>query len=109
LALRCRNSAYFIAILFVSPPRSKGKSAALGVAGLLPQAVRERAKAAGQDVLAYLEQIIARELAAPLSLMEAAEPIARAVDAAGVSDAEFTSALTEVRNAARRDRRHKSA
>jgi hypothetical protein len=42
---------------------------------------------------------------APLSLAEAAEPLARAVDAAGVSDDEFTSILVQARDAVRRDRR----
>ena len=69
--------------------------------------LKERALAAGQDITHYLEQLIAKELAAPLSLAEAAEPLARAVDAAGVSDDEFTSVLIEARDASRRDRRHK--
>ena len=63
--------------------------------------------AAGQDVTRYLEQLITKELAAPLSLAEAAEPLARAVDAAGASDDEFTSVLIEAHQASRRDRRHK--
>jgi hypothetical protein len=67
--------------------------------------LRERARAAGQDVTQYVEQLITKELVAPLSLAEAAEPLARAVDAAGVSDDEFTSALVEARDAVRRDRR----
>ena len=67
--------------------------------------LRERARAAGQDVTQYVEQLITRELVAPLSLAEAAEPLARAVDAAGVCDDEFTSAVVEARDAVRRDRR----
>ncbi len=67
--------------------------------------LRERARTAGQDVTQYVEQLITKELVAPLSLAEAAEPLARAVDAAGVSDEEFTSALVEARDAVRRDRR----
>jgi hypothetical protein len=67
--------------------------------------LRERARAAGQEVTQYVEQLITKELVAPLSLAEAAEPLARAVDAAGVSDDEFTSLLVEARNAVRRDRR----
>jgi hypothetical protein len=67
--------------------------------------LRERARAAGQDVTQYLQQLITRELVAPLSLAEAAEPLARAVDAAGVTDDEFTSILVEARDAVRRDRR----
>jgi hypothetical protein len=67
--------------------------------------LKERALAAGQDVTHYLEHLIARELAAPLSLTEAAEPLARAVDGAGVSEDEFTSIVIEARDASRRDRR----
>jgi len=63
------------------------------------------ARAAGQDVTQYVEQLITKELVAPLSLAEAAEPLARAVDAAGVSDDEFTSILVNARDAVRRDRR----
>jgi len=66
--------------------------------------LRERA-AAGQDVTQYVEQLITKDLVAPLSLAEAAEPPARAVDAAGVSDDEFTSVLVDARDAVRRDRR----
>jgi len=39
--------------------------------------LRQRAKAAGQDVSQYLEQLISKELTAPLTLAEAAEPMAR--------------------------------
>ena len=67
--------------------------------------LRERARAAGQDVTQYVEQLITKDLVAPLSLAEAAEPLARAVDAAGVTDDEFTSLLVEARDAVRRDRR----
>ena len=71
--------------------------------------LKERARAAGQDVTRYVEELIARELAAPLSLVDASEPFARAVDAVGVSDDEFTSILTEARDAARRGRKRKPA
>lgn len=67
--------------------------------------LRERARAAGQDVTQYVEQLITKELVAPLSLAEAAEPLARAVDAAGVTEDEFTSLLVDARDAVRRDRR----
>jgi hypothetical protein len=67
--------------------------------------LRERAQAAGQDLVHYVEQLIAKELVAPLSLAEAAEPIARAVDAANLTDDEFMSVLTEARDAVRRDRK----
>ena len=58
-----------------------------------------RATVAGTDVNTYLEQLIARELAAPLSLIEAAEPIAQAVDASNVTDDEFTAILVQSRDA----------
>jgi len=64
--------------------------------------LKARAHAAGQDVAHYLEQLLTRELVAPLSL---AEPLARAVDAAGVSDEEFTSNVVDALDAVRRDRR----
>jgi hypothetical protein len=63
--------------------------------------LKERARAAGQDVAQYVERLIQQELLAPLSLVEAAEPLANAVDAAGVNDEEFTSVLVEARDAVR--------
>jgi hypothetical protein len=66
---------------------------------------RERARAAGQEVTQYVEQLTIKELVARLSLAEVAEPLARAVDGAGVTDDEFTSALIEARDAVRGDRR----
>ncbi len=63
------------------------------------------ARAAGQDVSAFVERIIVRELAAPLSLTEAAEPFARAVEASGISDDQFTALLLEARDDARSQRR----
>jgi predicted DNA-binding protein len=70
--------------------------------------LKERAKAAGQDVTKYVEELIARELVALLSLADAAEPLARAVDAVGVTDDEFTAILVDARDGARRDRRKPS-
>ena len=67
--------------------------------------LRQRAEAAGQDVSKYAEQLIIKELDVPLSLAEASEPLAAAVDAAGVSDDEFRSVLDEARDAARKARR----
>jgi hypothetical protein len=71
--------------------------------------LKQRAAAEGKDVAEYVEQLIARELLAPLTLAEAAEPIARAVEAAGVSDDQFLSSLNEARDAARRDRQRRPA
>jgi hypothetical protein len=67
--------------------------------------LRARAEAAGQDVSEYVQQLITKELTAPLTIVEAAEPLARAVDAAGVTDEEFTSIVVEALDAVRRDRR----
>ncbi|HEX4796539.1 MAG TPA: hypothetical protein VH370_22300 [Humisphaera sp.] len=67
--------------------------------------LKERAQAAGQEVSQYVGQLITKELAAPLTIAQAAKGLARAVDATGVSDDEFASTLMEARDAARRDRR----
>jgi len=71
--------------------------------------LRDRARAAGQDLGQYVQQLIARELVAPLSLAEAAEPMARAVEGAGASEDEFTAAILKARDAARRARRRRPA
>jgi hypothetical protein len=71
--------------------------------------LKDRARAAGKDVTEYAQQLLVNELAAPLSLAEAAEPLAKAVDAGGVSDDEFTSLVVQARDAARRDRQRKPA
>lgn len=63
-----------------------------------------RALAAGQEISRYVQELIEKELAAPLSLAEAAEPFARAVEAAGSSDDEFARALVEAQDASRRHR-----
>jgi hypothetical protein len=66
--------------------------------------LRVRALAAGQEITRYVQALIEKELAAPLSLAEAAEPFARAIDATQVSDDEFTGTLVEAQDAARRQR-----
>ena len=71
--------------------------------------LRERARAAGKEVVPYVEELLSKELASPLMLAEAAEPFARAVDAAGVSDDEFVTVLEQARDAARRERHRKPA
>jgi hypothetical protein len=71
--------------------------------------LRKRARAAGQDITGYVEQMVIRELASPLSIVEAAEPLARAVDAAHISEDEFKSVLMDVQDHARRDRRREPA
>jgi hypothetical protein len=71
--------------------------------------LKERAAAAGQDVEHYAELLVLRGLAEPPSLLDAAEPIARAVEEAGVTDEEFLKIITDARDAARRERRRKQA
>jgi hypothetical protein len=71
--------------------------------------LRERARAVGQDIEQFVERLIASELAAPMSLSAAAEPIARAVDAAGASEDEFTAAIVQALEGSRRDRKRKPA
>jgi hypothetical protein len=69
--------------------------------------LKERAKAARQEISRYVERLLVRELDAPLSLAEASEPLARAVEESGLFDDEFTSLIVEARGAARRQRREK--
>jgi hypothetical protein len=49
--------------------------------------------------------LIKKELDAPLSLIEAAEPFARAVDSSGIGDDEFVSLVRQAQCDARRERR----
>jgi hypothetical protein len=65
----------------------------------------ERARAAGDDVTHYVEQLLTKELVAPVSLAEAAEPLAKAVDAAEVTDQQYTDAIVDALDAVRHDRR----
>ena len=69
--------------------------------------LRQRADAAGRDVAGYVEELIERDLTKPRSLLEAAEPFARAVEAAGVGDEELKQILTEARDEVREARRHR--
>jgi hypothetical protein len=71
--------------------------------------LKERALAAGKEVSDYARQLLVNELAAPVSLSEAAEPLAKAVDASGVTDDELTSVLVDSLDAARRERHRKPA
>lgn len=67
--------------------------------------LRERAREAGQEVAEFVRHLIDQELAAPSSLVEAAEPLARAVEAAGLTDDEFTDVIVQARDESRRERR----
>ncbi len=75
---------------------------------LLPDDERRLAQlaaASGTDMAEYVRRLIKKEIDAPLSIVEAAEPLARAVEKSGVSDDEFTSILQQARNEDREARR----
>ena len=69
------------------------------------QKLSARAAAAGKDLTTYVQDIIRREISAPLTLIEATESFSHAVDASGISDSELQqtleTALAESRNARR--------
>jgi hypothetical protein len=67
--------------------------------------LRQRAAEAGKDVAEFVSQLIAREVDAPLSIAEAAEPFARAVDASGISEGEFTSLISQALDESRGHRK----
>ena len=71
--------------------------------------LKERALAAGKEMSEYARELLVSELAAPVSLADAAEPLAKAVDVSGVTDEELTSVLVESLDAARRERHRKPA
>jgi predicted DNA-binding protein len=59
------------------------------------------AAASGTEPDEYVRRLIKKEIDAPLSLVEAAEPFARAVEASGVNEQDFTSILQQARDEAR--------
>lgn len=66
------------------------------------QEIKQRAALRGQDVDAYVNQLISIEIKKkPVSLFEAAEPFARAIEKSGMTDEEvdalFEDAIQEVR------------
>jgi predicted DNA-binding protein len=63
------------------------------------------AAASGTDTAEYVRRIIKKEIDAPLSIAQAAEPFARAVEKSGVNDDEFASILNQARTEARETRR----
>ncbi len=67
--------------------------------------LRDRALAAGLEPADYAMALLTRELEVPLKLIDAAEPIAHAVDAAGATEEQFTVAVVESLSTVRRDRR----
>jgi hypothetical protein len=67
------------------------------------------AAASGTDLNEYVQRLIRRELEVPLSLVDAAEPLARAVERSGVSDEEFTSIIEQAKSEARAQRRNRES
>ncbi|MGA3065878.1 MAG: hypothetical protein ABSF29_03420 [Tepidisphaeraceae bacterium] len=59
------------------------------------------AAASGTDPAEYVRRLIKKEIDAPLSIVQAAEPFARAVDAGGVSDEEFTDIVKQAQKESR--------
>jgi hypothetical protein len=57
----------------------------------------QRAAAAGKDIGEYVHQLVRRDIESPLSISQAAEPIAQAVQACGISDEEFDSLIEQAR------------
>lgn len=65
----------------------------------------QRAAAAGKDLSEYVHQLVRRDIESPPSIAQAAEPIARAVQASGISDEEFDALIEQARQEAW-DERH---
>ncbi|HEX4056460.1 MAG TPA: hypothetical protein VHX86_19540 [Tepidisphaeraceae bacterium] len=63
------------------------------------------AAANGTDTAEYVRRIIKKEIDAPLSITQAAEPFAGAVQSSGIGDDEFTSTLQQAKTEARSARR----
>ena len=63
------------------------------------------AAASGTNAAEFVRRLIKKEIDAPLSIIEAAEPFARAVEKSGVNDEEFNSILNQARDEARKAHR----
>ncbi len=62
------------------------------------QEIKKRAASRGQNVDAFVHQLITKEIKTqPVSIFEAAEPFARAVEASGMTDEELTNLVEEIR------------
>jgi hypothetical protein len=72
------------------------------------QKLSQRAAAAGKDVVEYVQQLVQRDIELPPSIAQAAEPIARAVGASGISDAEFEALIEQARQEAWEERHGQS-
>ena len=71
------------------------------------QAIQQRAASRGQDVGAYVHQLIVTEMKRPISILVAAEPFTRAVEASGVSDEGFDALIEESIREVRAERRQR--
>jgi len=61
------------------------------------QKLSQRAAAAGTDVTEYVHQLVRRDIDMPPSIAQAAEPIAQAARASGISDQEFDALIEAAR------------
>ena len=69
------------------------------------QEIKQRAALRGQDVDAYVHQLISIEIKKkPVSLFEAAEPFARAIEKSGMTDEEFFDFFEGVREEIRNEK-----
>ncbi len=75
-------------VIIALPPEDEKKLARLAAAG-------------GTDTAEFVRRLIKKEIDAPLSLLGAAEPFVRAVEASGATDDELTSILTQAQSEAR--------
>ena len=57
----------------------------------------QRAAAEGKDVAEYVHQLVRRDIESPPSIAQAAEPVARAVRASGISEEEFDALIEQAR------------
>lgn len=75
---------------------------------LLPEDEKKLAQlaaASGTDMAEYVRRLIKKEIAVPISISEAAELFARAIEASGISDEDFTSTLHKAQKEARQARK----
>jgi hypothetical protein len=57
----------------------------------------DRAAAAGTGVTEYVRELVKKDIHAPLSIAQAAEPLARAFNSSGVSEEEFDAFIEQAR------------
>lgn len=69
------------------------------------QEIKKRAASRGQNVDAFVHQLITKEIKTPpVSMFEAAEPFARAIEASGMTDEEFDALVEETIQEVRAER-----